>query len=611
MRKNQIVLGLWSVFFSLTAFGQFYIAPHIQNITQDGATIIWETPEASVASVAYGPAGSLTASASGAQAAKIHRVRLTGLEGGKEYDYRVTAGDAVHEARFITAPAEAREIVFVVIGDSRRWDDTWAKTGMKDHVMQWKPEFFLNMGDLVGRGHEYEQWPEHFERFADISGSYWHVTARGNHEGSQIYDTENDWFAKYHELPGAGEPYASFDWGNTHFTIVSYESTGRREAWAKSGAWLDQHLQGVDKRWIVTVQHYPVYCTGYASVDRSRKEPGQNPAEYAKALDTRNVDLNLSGHTHIYERMFPLRGGQRDDLRGVHYLVNGGDIGGNYAERWTVVGDDKATMAKPTYTVFHAKHDRLEGRTFAWSKEDDAIALIDYFVIWKDEATPQAVLATLPGLSGDALTTAIGELGAMGYGAAAPALLPYLKSDDRAVRHAAAKALRLVGSEEVAEALHDYIDDPDPVVARAAARSLELAMPAGMARQVAKDIRKDSLDPVVREHLVGALQFHGGREVAKRAAISVIEDADAPQNVRQRAAYALGMTAEKRDVRTLVQRFEREADPYVTLTLAYTLGELTGQRVNVKNDGPVARSQPGNRKEFASKWQQQRSGRRS
>src|SRR5690606_23772436 len=115
----------------------------------------------------------LDKTASEPAAAKIHRVRMTGLAPGTEYAYRITAGDAVHESTFITAPAEEREVVFVVIGDSRRWGDTWEGTGMKEHVMQWNPEFFVTMGDLVLNGHKYELWPEHFARFADITDSLW------------------------------------------------------------------------------------------------------------------------------------------------------------------------------------------------------------------------------------------------------------------------------------------------------------------------------------------------------------------------------------------------------------------------------------------------------
>jgi hypothetical protein len=73
-------------------------------------------------------------------------------------------------------------------------------------------------------------------------------------------------------------------------------------------------------------------------------------------------------------------------------------------------------------------------------------------------------------------------------------------------------------------------------------------------------------------------------------------------NVRRRAAYALGVTADKGNVRGLVKQFKIEPDTYTTLTLAWKLGELTGQRVDVDDDGLVARTRPGQRAEFASKW---------
>ncbi len=589
-------------FLALPAVADFYIAPHIQNITKDGATIIWETPDASQETIEYGPVGALDAKASDTESRKIHRVRMTGLEPGKKYAYRVKAGDAVHESTFITAPAEEREVVFVVIGDSRRWEDTWEKTGMREHVMQWKPEFFLNMGDLVRDGHQYEQWPEHFGRFADISDSLWIVTARGNHEGSQKRDTERDWFAQYHDMPGEGEPYASFDWGNCHFTLASYEDIGGKDAWKKTGDWLDQHLDNVNKTWVITTQHYPVYCTGYDSVDQSRKELGENPAGFAEVLDKHNVDLNISGHTHIFERQYPIRGGKRDDLTGVHYLVNGGDINANYPDWFTATKDNKESMAKPTYTLFHAKQDRLEGRTFAWSKKDNAVKEIDYYVIWKDEATPKAVVDSLPGLEGDALVNGIREVAAMQYSPAAPALLPYLESTDPALRQATAKALALLGAEAVAEPLHALIADADPVVARGAARSIEVAMPESMAKEIAKDVQNEALDAQVREHLVGALQFHAEAGLTTKTMLDLLEKPETPVNVRRRAAYALGVTADKGNVRGLVKQFKIEPDTYTTLTLAWKLGELTGQRVDVDDDGLVARSKPGQRAEFASKW---------
>lgn len=195
--------------------------------------------------------------------------------------------------------------------------------------------------------------------------------------------------------------------------------------------------------------------------------------------------INVCGHTHIYERLYPLRDGERDDRTGVSYIVQGGDIGANYAEAWSAVVDDHKTLEEPTYTVFQCQEDRLDLRTFAWSPAESAIVELDYYVIWEDEALPEAALASLAGQSGATLAASITELGAMLYTPAAETLADYLADTDAAVRQAAAKALALFGADSLAEGLLPYLNEPDLQVRRSVARSLEVGMPGGLSEDVA------------------------------------------------------------------------------------------------------------------------------
>ena len=55
-------------------------------------TVIWETQEESVGTVAYGPEGGSGLVAEEQAAAKIHRVRLDGLSPETAYTYSVKAG---------------------------------------------------------------------------------------------------------------------------------------------------------------------------------------------------------------------------------------------------------------------------------------------------------------------------------------------------------------------------------------------------------------------------------------------------------------------------------------------------------------------------------------
>ncbi|MBI3118086.1 MAG: hypothetical protein HYZ00_05350, partial [Candidatus Hydrogenedentes bacterium] len=125
-----------------TASG-LYIRPHLQNVSKEGATLIWETPQASVGVAEYGQNGAYDKKAEETQAQTIHRVRITGLAPETVYNYRINAGSEQQESTFKTAPATDRPITFVLIGDSRRWDQTWEETKMVEHVAQWSPEFYL------------------------------------------------------------------------------------------------------------------------------------------------------------------------------------------------------------------------------------------------------------------------------------------------------------------------------------------------------------------------------------------------------------------------------------------------------------------------------------
>ena len=573
----------------------FHIRPHPENLTADGGTLIWETTEQSVGVVEFGPHDAFDRRATESAPAKIHRVRLTGLTADTTYAYRVRAGDETHEARFTTAPGIDRGITFAVLGDSRRWGTAWADTKMGEHMMQWRPEFVLNMGDLVNSGHKYEQWPEHFERFGEINKTIMMVTARGNHEGSRKRDTDNDWFAKYHELPGAGEPFVAFDWGNTHFVLISFEDA--RDVLGQ----LDEDLAQNSKKYVVVAFHYPVYCSGYFSPVDSRKEESSGAmAHVRKVLDKHHVTVHFAGHTHIYERVFPIYEGRRDP-RGTTYIVQGGDIGGNYPEWWTAYQDDRGAMDQPTYTLVTTQDDRMEVRTFVWSPPEKQIVEIDRVIIGYDEAVPTALAARLPELNGKALLEAIQDLGAMMYAPAAAALSVYLEHDDPAVRRAAATAVRVIGDEAAAKKLVTYLDAADLHVRREVARSFESAMTKGLAKAVAKAALDVGQDAQVRVALIGALQLHAPAKRTRDVALEIL-NGEAPVEVRNRAAYALGRVAEKEDIEELVRLFQKEPSSFATIRLAYTLNALTRVHIGLDGESELAQSKPGEREPFVEKW---------
>ena len=576
----------------------FHIIPHLNNITKDGATLIWESKEPQDGAVQYGLTENLDKTATGEAGATIHRIRIEGLEAETKYHYSVKCGDTVRPGSFTTAPATARPITFLLIGDSRRWSNRWEETKMADHIAQWNPEFYLTMGDLVPSGHNYDQWPEHFNRFEDVIGDMWMVTARGNHEGSQVFDQDQDWFAKYHELPGDGEPLSDFTWGNTHFSLISFEQTASQA----TVEWLDKNLPTQDAKWKVTAHHFPVYCTGYESPVDKRKEMGTSTFKpLADSLDRNNVTLDLAGHTHIYERLHAIRDGKRNDKEGTMYVINGGDIGANYPDWFTATNDYGKPYDQPTYTVFHMGEDRVWFRTFCWSKETEAIIEIDYHIMWRDEAIPQAVLAKLDGAEGKALLDTVIELGGLSYGPAAPKLIPFLKEDDQTLRRATATAIRQIGTDSVSGDLVAYLNDNDLHVRQEVARALEIAMTPEVTPAVVAAIKDGNQDITTRVNLIGALQFNGDTTATNALLLELLKDSGVETKVRDRAAYALTNTIGADQVDEVFALFRAEKEEYVMARLAFTLNQLTGRIQNPES--AMSKSKPGDgRDKYIKKW---------
>ncbi|HOZ46055.1 MAG TPA: HEAT repeat domain-containing protein [Candidatus Hydrogenedentes bacterium] len=592
--RRFVVVALW-VALASTAAGadSVVIAPYVQNVTPDGVTFMWETEEPCAGEVEYG--ADFGESATESAPATIHRVRVTGLDPDSECAYRIQAAGETFTSVVKTAPDSSRPIVFVVMGDSRRWDKKWEYTRMAEHMMQWNPEFIINNGDLVVSGHTKDLWPEHFRRFTGVVDRLMMIGVRGNHEELRLTDVEKDWLAKYHEFPGDGEPFYAMDWGNSHFVFISFDAI------PTSPKLLDEHLATVDKKHTFVVFHFPIYCTGYRSFDDSRKETGFRLSPVAKILDKHQVDVHFAGHTHIFERSYPLRDNARDDRAGTTYVVQGGDINANYPDWWSAFADDNRVQGMPTYTVVRCENDQIDMETFAWSRPDEKIVSIDHCIRCSDESVPEAVLATLPTLEGEAVAQAIERVGAMMYAPAADPLLPYLKQTNEAVRRATAVALRRIGTPAASEGLALCLMDPDLEVRREAAKALEMALPESLADTAARHARDAEQDPDVRIALLGALQLRAPADLTVAVCKDVLEG-DASDEVRRRAAYAIAHVADKDDVDTLLGLVAQEPDRFALLCLGHGLGNITKKSVNLSDKGPFASSKPGERQSFLDTW---------
>ena len=113
--------------------------------------------------------------------------------------------------------------------------------------------------------------------------------------------------------------------------------------------WLEADLHATDQEWIIAFWHHPPYTKGTHNSDNINDSSGrmQDMREIAlPILESNRVDLVLSGHSHVYERSYCIRGhyGYSPSFDTNTMVVDGGDGRED--------GSDAYGAAAPTGTVY-------------------------------------------------------------------------------------------------------------------------------------------------------------------------------------------------------------------------------------------------------------------
>jgi hypothetical protein len=127
--------------------------------------------------------------------------------------------------------------------------------------------------------------------------------------------------------------YYSFDIQDTHFVSVPSDyvsSEIKVEAVEKMLTWLDKDLKSTYKKWKIVYMHRPIYCTSlHCKNDNDEETKIKNLFE--KLFNNNKVDLIISSHLHVYERLYPIFEGKVDKES---------------------VSEDKSIYTNPKYPVY-------------------------------------------------------------------------------------------------------------------------------------------------------------------------------------------------------------------------------------------------------------------
>ena len=308
-------------------FARITKGPLLLRVSQNRAALMWEADAEGFGELSYGVGEQFEKhisveperveyrirSKGGARQKKtafIYKTWLKNLRPGQVYDYRITGPQTQSSVySFRTAPADTDEVTFAVYGDSRSRPKSHRK--IVEQIIKSKVDFVVNSGDLVTEGDRYWMWgPQFFEPLKGLAESVPVYAAKGNHDLS-----DENYFEKLLVPPGQSANF-SFVYGPVHYSCGDNadEDSDPEELLN----WITDDAGGGSRAlWKFVSYHIPsINFGGHWS---SWGAPDAMPT-FARA----GVDFVITGHSHQYERFYPIIPPEGTNGSFVTYITSGG-----------------------------------------------------------------------------------------------------------------------------------------------------------------------------------------------------------------------------------------------------------------------------------------------
>lgn len=211
----------------------------------------------------------------------------------------------------LALPLRDGSIRFAVIGDAGRGDRPQQEVA--DQMVAWRAkfpfDFVLMLGDNIYDSHTPRDYELKFERPYKAlrdQGVTFHA-AIGNHDDSAqiFYAPFNMGGRRYYTFRRNERRLAGIAGAGVRFFGLDSRSLDPEQL-----AWLRRELTASGTAWKICFLHHPLYTSGrYRGTARSLRLPLE------PILVDGDVDVVLSGHEHVYERLRP--------QHGISYFVSG------------------------------------------------------------------------------------------------------------------------------------------------------------------------------------------------------------------------------------------------------------------------------------------------
>ncbi len=304
--------------------------PYLQMVTSASVHVRWKTDVANDSRVRFGTTMDYSFQTDSMQQVTEHEVKLSGLTPGTKYYY--TIGSTVTDLQgdpanyFQTTPVTGSSNSFRVWATGDFGDGSAQQAVVRDAFINYTvtnpAHLWIWLGDnAYESGTEPEFTQNNFSVYPSILKNTPVYPCVGNHDyansgyqSASALGTGHAYFslftcpanAEAGGIPSGTEKYYSYNYGNAHFIVL--DSYG---ALNQSGSpmynWLQADLAANSQRWTVAYWHHPPYSMGTHSSDADI-ESFTMRQNIVTLLESYNVDMVLSGHSHDYERSVFLRG---------------------------------------------------------------------------------------------------------------------------------------------------------------------------------------------------------------------------------------------------------------------------------------------------------------
>ncbi len=342
--------------------------PYLQRATPSSVVVRWRTDVPSDGLLRWGPApGNLPNTASTAVFRHEHEFEVTGLDPDTTYFYEVgtstqaLAGDDANHF-FATTPVAGtrRPIRIWAVGDS---GDCGASAqgcidaaNVREAYLAFAAgdlaDVWVMLGDNAYSGGSHPQYNDGvWTSFGSVLRNTVLWPVPGNHEfGGSDSPTQSGPYYLAFTLPTAGEAggvasgteaYYAYDYGNIHFVALDSHDTDRSAPanpttnicpLGQGGAmyeWLCADLAATNQDFVIVYWHHPPYTKGSHDSDNPVDSDGRMQEmreRFVPVLEHFGVDLQLTGHSHSYERSVLIDGhyGLSSECAAGECFVDGG-----------------------------------------------------------------------------------------------------------------------------------------------------------------------------------------------------------------------------------------------------------------------------------------------